>query len=173
MRATYAVLLLTIATAVWAADKAQPFNVKTGLWETTATKTMSGGMPIPDSVLAKLTPEQRARMEERMKASSGEKTTTTTTRGCVTKDDLEKVPKFGLDPRACTYDLVSSTGTKADIHAVCDLQGFKGSGTFHVEALNMENTKGTYQATASGNGQTLNINSTFTSKWIGASCTKE
>ena len=173
MRAIYVGLFLTVPAAFWAADKIQPFNVKTGLWETTINTTMSGGMPIPDSVLARLTPEQRARMEERMKASSGGKTTTATSRGCVTKEDLEKAPKFGLDQKACTYTILNSTGTKAEIRAECDKEGVKGSGTMQVEALSSESVKGSYQSTAISNGHTMNVSSNFTSKWLGATCTKE
>lgn len=47
--------------------KHQPLNIKTGLWETTSTLKMSGDMPIPAGMLDKLTPEQRARLDERMK----------------------------------------------------------------------------------------------------------
>ena len=57
-----------------AADKLTPLNVKEGLWEITVTHSMTGmpNMPaIPPDALAKLPPEQRARMEAMMKGGSG------------------------------------------------------------------------------------------------------
>jgi hypothetical protein len=57
-------IVLLLSLTVMAADKIQPLNVKLGLWETTHTTTTSGQMPIPPEMLAKLTPEQRAKMEE-------------------------------------------------------------------------------------------------------------
>src|SRR5882724_1490051 len=63
-------LVCLSSAAVWAGGKFQPLDVKTGLWETTTTNTHSGEMPLPAELLDRLTPEQRARMEARMKANS-------------------------------------------------------------------------------------------------------
>lgn len=71
-------LVLICAIAGWAADRIQPLNVKLGLWEMTITTKNSGQMPVPPELLSKLTSEQRARLEERMKAqSSGDSKTRT------------------------------------------------------------------------------------------------
>src|SRR6266568_18776 len=69
--------------------KIQPLNVKPGLWETTATYKTSGAPPIPPETLAKLTPQQQARLEERMKANSAgsSNTNTVTDKHYVTKQD--------------------------------------------------------------------------------------
>ena len=56
----------------------QPLNVKPGLWETTATYKRSGASPIPSEALAKLNPEQRARLEQRINANSSGSTNTVT-----------------------------------------------------------------------------------------------
>jgi len=42
-----------------------------------------------------------------------------------------------------------------------------------IEAANSKSVKGTIQISSSGNGQTMNINSTFTAKWLAPACTKE
>ncbi|HTE88846.1 MAG TPA: hypothetical protein VK639_07845 [Terriglobales bacterium] len=73
MRTILAGLVMLSSVTVWAADKLQPLNVKTGLWETTTTRITSGEIPIPAEMLARLTPEQRAKMEARMKANSQRK----------------------------------------------------------------------------------------------------
>ncbi len=106
-------LVLLLSAAVWAADKIQPLNVKTGLWETTRTTTTSGQMPIPPELLARLTPEQRAKMEERMKANSAEKTRASTSKSCMTKEKLEKAP-FSDEQKNCTRTIVRSTSSEAE-----------------------------------------------------------
>src|SRR5580765_3956296 len=70
--------------------KIQPLNVKPGLWETTTTHKTSGAPPIPPETLAKLSREQRARLEDRMNANSAGSTNTVTDKHCVTKEDVEK-----------------------------------------------------------------------------------
>lgn len=170
MRIMFVGAFLILSAAAWAADKPQPFNVKTGVWETTTTMTTTGGLPIPDDLMSKLTPEQRARIEERMKASSGGKTKTTTSRSCVTKEDLQKAPKFGLDPKSCTTTVISSTGTRAEVHAECEMDGVKGNGTMVFEALSQESVKSSGHSTATLNGQTINVTSSSTAKWIGSTC---
>src|SRR5271167_782538 len=63
---------LVFAPTLWAADNISPLNAKEGLWEVTVTHSMSG-MPappnIPPDALAKLPPDQRARIEGMMKGT--------------------------------------------------------------------------------------------------------
>jgi hypothetical protein len=161
-----AILTLT-SVAVWAEDKVQPLNVKTGLWETTTTLTTSGEMPIPAEFLAKMTPAQRAKMDERMKANAASKTRTNTHKSCETKEKLEKAP---FSNHECAQSVLTSSESKAELKVACDYGDVKGTGTIIVEALSPESVKGSGQITASGGGHTINSNSTFTSKWIGSSC---
>src|SRR5690242_9544509 len=58
------------SSAPQAATKMQPLNVKPGLWETTVTYSMAGELPMSPEMLKKMTPEQRARLEEAMKAEN-------------------------------------------------------------------------------------------------------
>ena len=51
-----------------AAEYAKP-NIKPGLWEVTVTPKVSGEMPIPEDQLAKMTPEQRAKVEAMVKGA--------------------------------------------------------------------------------------------------------
>lgn len=174
MRTTIlALLILMSPLAVLAADKLQPLDIKTGLWETTMTISTSGQMPIASDLLAKLPPEQRAKLEERMKArqAQGDKTNTTTHKRCLTKEDLAKDP-FSNPDKACTETLVSSTRSKAEMRVNCVHGDVKITGSVLVEALNSENVKGSGHmvSTGGGGGNTLNSNTSFTSKWIGPSC---
>ena len=170
MRNIYVGVILMSALAVWAADKVQPLNVKVGLWEVTTTTTTSGQMPIPAELLARLTPEQRARMEERMKANSAEKTRTITHKQCMTKEKLAKESAFGQDDRRCTRTVVSSSESKVELKMQCGVEGMKGEGTGVVEALNSESVKSSVHIVAIGGGHTMNSNSSSTAKWIGPVC---
>jgi len=170
MRSIFVVVILTSSVAVWAADKAQPLNIKVGLWEISTTTTRSGQMPIPTEFLARLTPDQRARMGERMKANSAEKTKTTTRKECMTKEKLAKDSAFGEDDQKCTRTVVSSTGSKTEVKMQCAYEGTKNDGTFVIEALNSESVKGSVQVVATGGGHTMNSSSTITGKWIGSVC---
>lgn len=172
MRAILVVMLLASSGCVWAGDKGPSMNVKPGQWETTMTTTTSGEMPIAADLLAKLTPEQRARMEQRMKANSGEKTRTLTQKSCMTKEQIEQGLGFGQDQGKCTRTVVSSTGTTIDVQVACSEQGMNTSGTMHFEALSPESVKGSSQMTANGGGHTMTVHMTLTSKWLGPTCSQ-
>ena len=164
----YGLILLT-ATAVLAAAKLQPLNVKLGLWEVTQTSIISGQPPVPADMLSKLSPEQRARIEERMKANAGDRTRTTTYKSCLTKEKLDQDPAF-MNKSKCTWTVLASTSSKADARGVCMDGGVKVDVNLHVEALNTESVKASSQGSASGGGHTMNANSTFVAKWVGPAC---
>jgi hypothetical protein len=107
-------LILLPSAVLMAADKSIMINVKEGLWETTLNMSGMAGMPgVPDDVLAKLTPEQRAQMEAMMKqrgmSSNGH---ATVVKSCVTKEKIEKGMAFSDEKREnCTQTIVNSTPT--------------------------------------------------------------
>ena len=68
--------------------KLVPLNVQTGLWEMTQSATTSGQLPLTDEELARLTPEQRARLEEGVRQQNATPHTTTY-QSCWTKEKLE------------------------------------------------------------------------------------
>jgi Protein of unknown function (DUF3617) len=72
LQAAVASLACTAAVTalVQGADFTKP-NIKPGLWEVTTNPKMSGQMPIPEEQLAKMTPEQRARLQAAMQAGAG------------------------------------------------------------------------------------------------------
>ena len=170
MRIIVIVLLLASSPAVWAANKVQPLNVRVGLWEVTTTVASNGQMPIPADLLARLTPEQRARMEERMKANSSSKTRTATHKNCLTKEKLDRGETFSEERKTCAETLVTSTSSTVEVRVVCENEGVKSNGTLHIDALNSENVKGSVHMVASGGEHSMNMSSTFTGKWIASSC---
>jgi hypothetical protein len=156
------------AAAAPANVKLTPLNVKPGLWETTVGYTRAGELPVPPGMLARLTPEQRARLEERMKADSASRTTTETHRGCLTKKEVEEADfEIGHE---CTSTVLTSTSTHAKGNLSCEMEGTKYNGTLEVSVLDPEHVKGSSHGTATGNGHEMNMSSTFTSKWLGSDC---
>jgi hypothetical protein len=159
----------TIAQANPQGKKWQPLNVKAGLWESTRTWTTSGQMPIPEGMLDRLTPEQRARFEERMKANSSAKTHTTDDKHCVTKEDLQKPPKF-TDSADCTWTLLESSDTRAKGSAICQVEGMKMTGNGEFLAPDQDHMTATIHLTSTGGGHSMTTDATIASKWLGSSC---
>jgi hypothetical protein len=170
MRTILVGLILFMPVGVWSQKSYEPMNVKVGQWEVTRSVTTSGEIPISAEMLSKLSPEQRTRMEERIKAMSDERTSHQTYKSCLTKEQLEKGPAFDKEARACSMTIVASTSSRAEVQLACDIQGMNGNGTVHLQALSPEEVKGTTHMTLSGNGKTMNSSSTFTAKWIAREC---
>ena len=93
--------LFGAATVVLAAQKIEPLNVKLGLWEMNTTTKSGGEMPISPELLNKLTPEQRAKLEESMKAHSGAHETTNTYKTCLTKEKMSFDKEEGGQKSTC------------------------------------------------------------------------
>jgi hypothetical protein len=150
--------------------KVQPLNVKPGLWESTRTINRAGQMGIPPEMLNRLSPEQRARMEERMNAHSAAHTNTTTEKHCVTKEDIEKDHLKLAEAKECTTTIINTTSTTVKAKLVCDQEGMHATGTLELVAADSEHMSGSYQSTVDANGHTMNVDGTWTSKWLGSSC---
>ena len=147
-----------------------PLNVKTGEWESTISSDTSGQLPVPQEMIDKMTPEQRTRMEAMMKARGMQGARTTVTKHCVKKEDLDK--PFGNENKACKPNIVSSSATKQEIHMECEMGGGKQVGTLKFEAVDSSTVKGSMQMTASNGARTMNVNSTFSARWLGPACTE-
>jgi uncharacterized protein DUF3617 len=170
MRSKVLLALLTLCSlSLWAGDKIQALDIKLGLWEITSTVAMTGmpAMPnIPPDVLAKMPPEQRAKMQ----AAMGGSPTTTVRKVCITKEKMDKQTAFNDERKNCTRTVVSSSSSKLDIKMQCTEQDATMNGTIHVEALSSENVKGTVRMAMNGGGRNMNMNSDFTSRYLGSAC---
>jgi hypothetical protein len=152
------------------AAQSTPLNVKTGEWESTLTNETSGQLPVPQEMLDKMTPDQRAKMEAMMKARGMQGPRTTVTKNCVKKEDLDK--PFGNENKSCKQTILTSSATKQEIHIECNMGGGKQVGTLKFEAVDSSTVKGSMQMTDSNGGRTMNVNSTFSAKWLGPACTE-
>ncbi len=160
-------LALLLSSATWAADTFHPLDVKPGQWESTMSVVTTGAPQIPPDVLARMTPELRAKMEDRLKGKP------VISKSCVKQEDLDKPLTMGHDDKACSRTLVTSTSSKQEIHVECSREKTKSSGTILIEAMNSETVRGTVQMTSTTGDRTMNINSKFTAHWIGSTCSKE
>lgn len=162
-----AVLLCSAAAWLIAADA---LDVKTGLWETTIVSETSGRPPIPPELLAKLTPEQRARMEERMKANQAGGPSTHISKSCITQEKLSKALTLGADTGSCSRRIISSSPNKQEYQFDCAQGDRKQTGTVRIEATSRESIQGSVEFTFSGNGNTMTSKSKLTGKWISSDC---
>lgn len=164
-------LILFSSLTLWAADNVVPLNVKEGLWEVTVVHSMTG-MPtssmanIPPDVLAKMTPQQRAQVENMM----GGKPTTDVRKECVTKEKLAKNAAFSNTRGECTRTVVSSSGRKVEAKFHCEEKQSVSDGNFVMEALDSDNVKGTMHMAATGSGHNMTMDMTITSKYLGQDC---
>ncbi|MGH9407311.1 MAG: DUF3617 domain-containing protein [Terriglobia bacterium] len=171
MRKAITVISIGLAASVLLAQsgKVRPLDVKPGLWQVTTTSKISGMPPIPPEVLARMTPEQRAKFGAMMNQRASGKPNTITRTDCVTKEQLNKDP-FSGQGKQCTQTVLTSTGSEMAVREVCVRNGGKTDMTIRLKALNSENVKGDLQGTNSGGDRSMNMNFHFTGKWVRSAC---
>jgi len=167
-------LLAVMPLAARAQDKITPLNVKLGLWEATNTMTTTGAPPIPEETLAKMTPEQRARIEEVIKKRGiGSGTPQTNVyKSCVTREKLDREMAFDDKHHECTHTVISSSSSHAEVKLHCDDPNNHviTDGTVTVDALSSESAKIVGHMIASGSGHNMNVDFNITSKYLGPDC---
>ena len=164
------VLILFSSLSFWAADKITPLNIKEGLWEMTVTHSMTGVPAIPPDTLAKMPPEQRARIEAAMKQSGMGGPAADVHKECVTKEKLDKQSAFSDDRKECTRTVLNSTGSKLEIKVHCEEKQSSTDATLLLEAVSFDNVKGSMRSVTSTTGRTMNMNFTFSSRYLGPAC---
>jgi hypothetical protein len=164
-------LIVASVVAIPALASAASLNIKPGLWEVHSTVKRSGAPPIPDSVMAKLTPDQRTKLEAALKAQASKPPKETVTKSCITEKDLEK--PIPLDPggknKDCKSTLVKSSHTMQMVHVECTgQQNVKGDWKF--EAVDSKSMIGSMDMKVSAGSRTMTVNGKFEGKWLQASC---
>jgi hypothetical protein len=158
-------IAILTAAACQAADVA-PLNAKPGLWEVTSVTERSGMPPIPADALAKMPPDQRARIEAQFKGSGPQ---TTTKQSCFTQDDVAKGLGLNKLDQSCRQTIVSSSGSKLEIKWECD-GAQKNSGSMKIEAPDSAHVNSLIDITMGANGHVMNMKVTNTAKWLANSC---
>ena len=163
-----AVCAVLVATAVQAAEYTKP-NIKPGLWEVSVTPKMSGEMPIPEEQLAKMTPEQRARLEAAVK-NAGAKPHFY--KECMTPEKIAKGFEMdrGADEASCKRNIISSTASELTLHDECNDTKRKSSTDVHFEIKGGTQMNGKVHIVVTQSGKSMTVDSTLTGKWLASSC---
>ncbi|HEY4368153.1 MAG TPA: DUF3617 family protein [Steroidobacteraceae bacterium] len=166
-----ALLLASLALLPLAASAADKLNVKLGLWEITSTTKMTGMPQLSPELLAKMSPQQRARMEEAFKAEASKGPKQDVSKECLTQKDLDQ-PFSASDRKDCTQTKVTTTRTSQEVQLVCTGQN-KGTGTFHVDAPNPETVTGNFTLTSGDGSDGLVIKAQLKGRWLSSDCGDE
>lgn len=171
MRAAYLVgLMFLTPLVVQGSDKNTPLNVKTGLWEITYTSSVKGELPLDPDELKSLTPEQRARLEQMVKAQQAKGAQTRTHKSCITAEQLKKDPFIEPSPN-CTRTVVTSSSSEISVREQCSSNGQQHNTSYDIRALTPENVKGSIRMQETGNNKTMDISGDISGRWIAPVCT--
>jgi hypothetical protein len=147
--------------------QAPALDVKYGLWEMSNVTNLGGQMPQVDT--SKMTPEQKAKMDEAMKQMMGAHTTVT--KSCITKEKVEK-SVFMMDDQPgmkCSQKITTNTKTTLEASLSCTGEHAM-SGQMHIEALSPTSMKGTIKSSGAMQGASMTATINMTGKWLGADC---
>lgn len=158
--------MLTLSIVLWGVDKVQ-LHLKTGLWEVTTTRSTDSELPIPAELLEKLTPEQRARLNERVKARSADRTTLT--KRCVTLEQLRTGVPF-LPYRSCRRTSIEPVAGSVVLGIECADQRMSHQGTLRIQVLQAMSVKGEWDPHSSGDARASDLPYTFTANWRSSHC---
>jgi hypothetical protein len=151
--------------------RAESLNVKPGAWEMTVT-TVASGMKLSPEMVAKMTPPQRAQMEQMLRAREG-KPHTTTLQTCLTKEDVsqDRIIKDMEDEDDdgevhCRVKVISKSSSKLIVDKMCP--GPPPSTThFTIEAKTTDSIVAAGDRDQQGSGKS---HMEIKGRWIGASC---
>jgi hypothetical protein len=167
-------ILLTFgAISTWTGAQYQPLNVKTGQWQTTVVANSGGSLAMPADYMAKLTPEQRTKVEAAMKEMSKPRTITRTNQDCLTQEELNRGTPFKPDDKQCTQKVLASSSSQLKVEQDCAEDSITTRTVMSLQAANSESVNGTGTVTVSSEGHTYTSKINFSSKWLASSCTSK
>lgn len=164
-------LVLALTGAVQAADYVKP-NIKPGLWQVTHTPQVKGQMPIPEDQLAKMTPEQRQRVEAALKAGMANAAKPHVYKECMTPEKIARALDLdhGGQDRSCKRAIVTSSPTELRLHDECARTNGKSVTDVHVQIEGTTRLNGTVDVVMSSGGKTMSVNSKLTGRWLSVDC---
>jgi hypothetical protein len=164
------VALTSLAVTAWvqAGELTKP-NIKPGLWEVSTNPQVSGQMPIPEEQLAKMTPEQRARIEAAMQEHRPKPRVY---KECMTPEKIAHGFETDLqgDDSSCKRKVVSSSANELTLHDECNKPERKTVTDVHFEVKGGTQMIGKINIVMTGSGKTMTVNNTMQGKWLGANC---
>jgi hypothetical protein len=162
---------LAVTALVQAAEFTKP-NIKPGLWEVTNNPQISGEMPIPEDQLAKMTPEQRTRLQAAMQANMAKTTKPRVYKECMTPEKIARgfETNANADDSSCKRNVISSTANELTLHDECDKPERKTVTDVHFEVKGGTQMSGKISVVINSAGKTMTVNSTIQGKWLSANC---
>jgi len=162
------VLCAAAVTLVHAAQYTKP-NIKPGLWEVSVTPRMSGEMPIPEEQLAKMTPEQRAKIEAAIKGAGSKPHVY---KECMTPEKIAKGFEMdrGADEASCKRTIISSTASELTLHDECNDPKRKSLSDVHFEVKGGTQMTGKIHIVVTSSGKSMTVDSSLQGKYLSASC---
>jgi hypothetical protein len=162
---------LAVTALVQAADFTRP-DIKPGLWEVTNSPQISGEMPIPEDQLAKLTPEQRSRLQAAMQANLAKGNKPRVYKECMTPEKIARGFEIGpqADDSSCKRNVISSTAKELTLHDECSKADRKTVTDVHFEVKGGTQMSGKIHVVMNSGGRTMTVNSTLQGKWLSANC---
>jgi uncharacterized protein DUF3617 len=169
------ILVLGIGVGVVAAlpavaDDHTPLAVKPGLWQMTSDTQHSGAPPIPPEALAKMSPEQRQKMEQIMQGATAPRHRVD--KRCVTAEDIKKgfdgMDRLGRGQ--CTQKVTTSSATLRAGTFACTGQGNNSSGSYRFEAKSPQSVVLNWNVTMTNGGNTMTMKNDMQGKWLAADC---
>jgi uncharacterized protein DUF3617 len=161
-----------LPTALVAGGKIK-LNVKTGLWQTTTSRTVNGSMGLPPEMAAKMTPAQRARFEAAAKKQASGTPRTESHKDCLTQEKLAEDPftdKSHGDNAKCEETVIKSTATDLEVRELCTYGSSKTDIHLSFHADSPEHVTGSGTTTATTGGRVMKSVMKMDSKWISAAC---
>lgn len=170
-RIAVSVVSVTFVVAISCFPQNPTLDIKTGLWETTIIMQSSGmpAMPsIPPDALARMTPDQQARVKAMMSGMGGQPTTV---KNCITPEKLAKGfrPDSNNDSN-CKHTVVTNSPGVMDMTVSCTEEHGTVNGTFHMEAVGHDAMSGTTHVVAVNNGHTITMDGKIQSKYLSPDC---
>ena len=169
-----AVLLgLGLGLSFVAVAQADPvLGLKPGLWQSSAQvkMSMSSAMSMPGVDTSKLSPAQRAQIQQMMGQMAATPRPPIVTKSCITAKQLENPENFAPENRPdCTQTIVKRTGNEIQAKVVCtgkDAANMTGD----FKSSSSTAYSGVLSGTVSAEGRTIPISDTIQGQWLSADC---
>ncbi len=144
-------------------------HVNPGLWELVLTPKISGEMPVPQSVLDRLPPERRAKIQAALQAIMS-KQIPRKYKECMTKEQLAKGFQIDKDEPSCKRTVVSNTASVMEVRETCASNGGTRSAHFRFEADGSDKMTGVVDIDVARGGKSMTLHNTIAGRWLGADC---
>jgi hypothetical protein len=162
------------AAATLLVQAAQPaLNIKLGLWETHTEAKISGDTAsmIPEDQLAKMTPEQKARMQAALQQSMAAMQRPHYAKECMTAEKVARGFDMGDSKSGnCTNTITTNTGSQYEAHVVCAGNAGQQAMTVHITADSPTHVVGTVNGDQSQGSKGVSYSGTFEGKWLASEC---